>query len=308
VEVHVDVTTDGGALAESYDTLLRTSVPGIASLSVPFDPTKLGGSLAVSSSNPRAKLVQLGLEATLTAAGMAGGIRGLEQTDSGSGNSAASSVSGAVLAVWPDSAVCQALTGDGGGLGVAIEQTVLGVSGTETLASVATPAPASVTWLDGTNTKLSLEIESEGDGCFRVRNDLPVDIGGGAGITYPVTIHAKSEDGRLDGSYAGAVAVSGSGSERSVTASAWLDLSVDDVAKSGFMGVNVPSGSDALSLQVTSTLAPGDSSGAIRLVAVTNPPCLTSPEPPKPTPDGGMSAPACSGSTLTPLEMATWTN
>jgi hypothetical protein len=305
VEVHVDVTTDGGALAESYDTLLRTNAPGVATLSVPFDLTKLGGSLAVSSSNPRSKLVQLSLDATFMAEGTSGSISGIEQTDSGSGATGASSAGSALLAVWPDSAACQALSQDGGGLGMPVEQTALGVSGTDTLASVSAAEPAPVTWLDGSHGAVTVDVQATGDGCFRV-SPLPAEVGGGAGVTYPVTISIKSEDGRLDGTYAGSVVASGVGSERKVTASAYLDLSVDAVGESGFTDVTVPADSDGLRLNIESRLEGGVASGSVRLVSVTNPPCLTNPEPPMSTPGGGMSTPGCSGQAQTQLEAASW--
>lgn len=305
VEVNVSVTTDGGALAESYDTLLRTSAPGVATLRVPFDLTKLGGTLAVSSSNPRSKLVQLSLDATLMAEGTTGTISGIEQTDSGSGATGVSSAGNALLAVWPDSAACQALSQDGGGLGMPVEQSALGVTGTDTLASVAASEPASVTWLDGSQTTLTVGIAATGDGCFRV-SPLPSEAGGGASVTYPVTITVKSEDGRVDGLYAGSVVASGMGSERSVLASAYLDVSVDDVAQSGFSDVSVPAGSDGLRLRIESTFADGEASGTVELFSVSNPPCLTNPEPPMSTPGGGMSTPGCSGQAQTRLELASW--
>ncbi|MES1183542.1 MAG: hypothetical protein ABUL60_06985 [Myxococcales bacterium] len=307
VEVHVDVTTDGGALAESYDTLLRTSAPGVATLSVPLDLTKLSGSLSVSSSAPRSKLVQVGLDAILMAEGTAGSIKGIEQTESGSGATGASSASGAVLAVWPDAPACQTAAQDGsgqsGGLGMPVEQTALGVTGTETLASVGRAEATPITWLDGSSSTLTVDVESTGDGCFRV-SSLPVEIGGGAGVTYPVTISAKSADGKLDGVYAGTVVVTGSGSGRTVTASAYLQLSVDDVAKSGFSDVSVPTDSDGLRVQIESKLVGGVESGSVQLFSLSNPPCLTDPQPPMPTPGGGSSVPGCAGQTQTRLEAA----
>jgi hypothetical protein len=305
VEVHVNVTTDGGALAESYDTLLRTSAPGVATMSVPFDLTKVAGTLEVSSSMVGAKLVQMSLDATFIAEGTSGRISGTQQIDSATGASSASSASEAVLAVWPDSAACQQLSQDGTGLGVSVEQTALGVSGTDTLASVALAEPTSITWMDGTKSTLTVAIESMGDGCFRV-NTLPVEAGGGPGVTYPVTIKAKSADGRLDGTYAGQVIVNGSGSDRTVTASAYLDVTVDDVANSGFTDVSVPAGSDGLRLQIESKLISGQASGIVQLFSVENPPCLTEPAVPMATPGGGMSSPGCSGQSQTRLEVASW--
>lgn len=306
VEVHVSVTTDGGALAESYDTLLRTNAPGVASISVPFDLTKLDGSFAVSTSMPGAKLVQLSLDATFMESGMSGSISGIQQIDTG-GATGASSASGAVLAVWPESAACEALFDDGGGLDMPLESTALGATGADSLASVAVAEPAAFKWLDGSESKLTVVVESTGDGCFRV-NDLPVEIGGGAGVTYPVAIGVKTEDGRLDGEYAGRVVVTGSGTDRQVIASAYLDLGVDQVGESGFTDVTVPDGSDALRLRFESQLVDGVASGKVELFAVTQPPCQTNPQPPMSTPGGGMSTPGCQGESLTKLEVASWSN
>jgi hypothetical protein len=306
VEVHVNVTTDGGALAESYDTMLCTSAPGVATMSVPFDLTKVGGSLAVSSTMAGAKLVQMSLDATFMAEGTSGRLSGTQQIDTGSGASSASSASQALLAVWPDSAACRQLFQDGAGLGVTVEQTALGETGADTLASIALAEPTSITWMDGAATTLTVAIEPLGDGCFRV-NSLPVEAGGGATVTYPVTFKAKSADGRLDGTYAGQVIVSGSGSERRVAAAAYLDVGIDDVTPSGFADVTVPASSDGLRLRIESNLRDGSVAGLIQLFSVENPPCLTEPVTPMVTPGGGMSVPGCPGQAQTRLESAAWT-
>jgi hypothetical protein len=188
---------------------------------------------------------------------------------------------------------------------MAIEESALGVTGSETLASVGASEPTPMTWLDGSPGTLTVDLASTGDGCFRV-SSLPAELGGGAGVTYPVTINAKSADGRLDGSYDGFVVVSGSGSARSVTASAYLDLSVADLAKSGFSDVTVPAGTESLRVLVESKLIDGDTSGVVRLLGVTSPPCLTDPQPPMATPGGGAAAPGCAGQMQTPLEVASW--
>ncbi len=214
VEAHVSVTTDGGALAESYDTLLRSSTQGVATFSTALDLKKLGGSLAITDANARGKVVQVTLQATLAAEGATGRISGKEQVDSGSGQDSASSASGALIAVWPDSEACQSFSKDGDGLGVSVDKTVLGVTGKQSMAALAPAAPAAITWMDGSKTTLVVGIESTGDGCFRVRDDVPTELDGGAGASYPVTFSLKSADGRLDGQYTAQVDVIGSGAEQ----------------------------------------------------------------------------------------------
>jgi hypothetical protein len=188
---------------------------------------------------------------------------------------------------------------------LAVDDEALGVTGTDTLASVSTAAPTPVTWMDGNATTLTVDIEPAGDGCFRVTT-LPAELGGGPTVSYPVNITAKSADGRLDGTYLGQVVVTGTGAARQVTASAYLQLSVDDVALSGFESTTVPDGADGVMLQFESKLDDGGASGSIQLLALTNPPCLTEPQEPTPTPGGGASAPGCEGQSRTQLEIASW--
>ena len=307
VEAHVAVTTDGGALAESYDTLLRTSMAGVSTLSLPLDLAKLGGDLAVSFSDSHAKLVQTSLEATLTAQGMTGTISGIEQVDSGSGPDSVSSAMGALLAVWPGSEACAAVYPDGEGLAVPLVQETLGATGTDTLASVTPQGPVDIEWLNGQASKLTVGIASTGDGCFAVRNDVPLELDGGPTLSYPVTITLKSDDGRLDGSYAGQVVVTGAGEQRRVKASATLQLAVAELDKTGFSSVQVPSGSESLLVEVDSKLIGGVASGSVSLFAISSPPCPSTPAP-MPGPGSGASAPGCVGASETRLENAYWTN
>lgn len=306
VEAHVNVSTDGGALAESYDTLLRSSTPGLARISLPFDPAKVQGSLEITSSDPHAKLVQLSLEAELTAQGMMGSLAGLEQVQSDGPNGAASA-QGAVLALWPDTDACSDVFPGQPGLEVAPADEVLGVTGDDSLSSLVPEDAPSITWLDGSETTLELGVASEGDGCFSARSDLPVELGGGPAVSYPVTITLKSDDGRLDGSYTGRVLATGSGDTRRVAAEVGLNLALDEVDQSGFSSVSVPDGAESLVLRIEVAYADGSASGSVRLVALTGPDCSQTP-PPEPSPGGGASAPGCAGQTQEPVETATWGN
>jgi hypothetical protein len=306
VEAHADVTTDGGALNESYAVMLRSSSAGVAQLSVPFDPKQVGGELEITSSNPDAKLVQLSLDATLTDAGMSGSISGFEQLALGTGPDSAVSVSPAVLAVWPDSPACQSFFPDGAGLPLPLSGEVFGVTGEATLASLTLPAQP-ITWLDGKQTTLSIGFAASGDACLRVRSDLPVDVGGGPSVSYPVVISLRSADGRLDGAYPGKVVVVGSAGARSVSADVSLELSVDDVDSSGFASVAVPSSADSLLLRVEETLEDGMLAGNVRLLALTAGGCGSS----NPAPSSGgasmsASSPGCAAQIQTPLESAAW--
>ncbi len=304
VEARVTVTTDGGALAESFDTLLRSETQGVATLDAPLNLQDLAGDLSVSFSESNAKLVQSRIQAVLMSEGTTGAISGMEQVGSGSGPNGVSSASRAVLAVWPDSAACQRASAQGDGLGVSLADDVLGVSGADTLTSAAPSGPTAITWMDGERTTLEFGIESEGEGCFRVRQS-PVPGEGGPAVEYPVTITLKSADGRVDGRYPGTVLASGTGGARQVIASALLNLASADAAASGFASVEVPSGTETLSVRIESKQVGGIASGLVRLVAWSASPC--SAQAPVPGPSGsGMGSPGCAGATQTPLESASW--
>lgn len=302
VDAHVDVTTDGGALAESFDTVLRSNEAGVATFRLPLDLTKLGGSLAATSSNPKSKLVQLSLAATLTPEGTTGSISAMEQTDGG----AVASAAGAQLAVWPGAAACESSSKDGTGLEMPLETSVLGATGTDTVESIALSKAVDVTWLDGTRTKLTLTVESMGAGCFSMRDDVPVPVGGGPGVSYPIHITLKTDDGRLDGAYDGTVVASTGGGERRIEARADFEVPVARVGESGFSDVSIPSGSDTVSVAFEAHRNDQSAAGSISLFAIANPPCLTDPAPPMSSPGMGASVPGCEGQSLTRVENAYW--
>lgn len=305
VEAHVTVSTDGGALTESFDTLLRAQTAGIASLSVPLDFSKLDGSLAISFAQANHKLVQAELAATLTPYGMTGAISGIDQGTSGSGASGVASARGITLATWPASEACQAFSQQGDGLGVAVTKNVLGATGNESIAAVTPPPAAAITWMDGTQTTLDVSIESAGDGCFRL-NKSPIPSDAGPQVGYPVTVKLASADGHVDGTYAGQLLVTGSETSRRTEVSVVLQLGVADIAKTGFDSVNVPAGSDKLLLQLESKRVAGSMSGAVRLFAISTPPCATAAPTPPSDGNGGASAPGCAGQSQTQIEAASW--
>lgn len=302
LEAHVTVTTDGGALSESFDTLLRSDTAGVALLSLPLDLQNLNGTLTVSSSQPGTKLVQARLEAVLTAQGTTGSIGAIEQVEHGSGANGVTSASSALFAVWPGSDSCQGVSSTGDGLELSLTDEVLGYSGTASIDSVTPAAGAPIEWLDGSKTTLTVGIEATGAGCFHVRK-VPIPDDAGPAADYPVAITLESEDGRVSGSYAGFVTAAGVGSARRVSASAVLTLPVADAAQTGFTSLQVPSGAETLLLQLDSSSRGGKASGSVQVFSLSSPPCPMT----APTPGGnGASSPGCPGQTRTSLEAASW--
>lgn len=301
VEAHVTVTTDGGALSESFDTLLRSQGAHLATFSAGLDLSKLDGELAISYSSPNASLVQVGLSATLMPEGTTGSLSGIEQVEHGGAVSAGQ----ALLAVWPDAPACSLGEShqDGSGIGVAADANALGITGDAAAELISNMTPVGVAWLDGLSTELIVTTELLGDGCLRASNPA---FGQGAGgtVTYPARFAITSVDGRVNGEYTGTLVTYPEGNAHGVTASAFQELTLEQVAQSGFADAQVPSEVERLRVNFEARRVGAVAEGSLHLQGISDPPCLT--EPQQPEPGGGMSIPGCAGSTVTAIESATW--
>jgi hypothetical protein len=303
VEAHVTVTTEGGALSESFDTLLRSQGAHLATFSVPLDLAKLDGELTVSHSAPNASLVQMRLDATLMAEGTTGSLSGIEQVEHGEVVGAGP----ALLAVWPDAPACSVGEShqDGSGIGVAADANALGITGDAAAELISGMTPVGVVWLDGSSTELTVTTELLGDGCLRASNPGFGQEAGGT-VTYPARFSVASADGRVNGEYTGTLLSYPEGDAHSVTANAFQDLTLEQVAQSGFVGAQAPSGAERLRVSFEARRAGVVAEGALRLQGISDPPCLTEPQQPQPGPGGGMSVPGCAGSMVMAIESATW--
>jgi hypothetical protein len=159
-----------------------------------------------------------------------------------------------------------------------------------------------VTWLDGATTELTLAAEAAGDGCIRLGAWYAAEP---FRASYPVRITATTSDGRLDGEYAGEIAVvpGADGGVQTVFGTATLPLTLEQGGESGFSDLGDVSGYHRLHFSLQSQLADGSFSGTLGVNGLTDPPCITDPPPPDP---GGMGSPGCMGTEVTPIERATW--
>jgi hypothetical protein len=303
VEAHVTVTTAGGALSESFDTLIRSQGAHLATFRVGLDLSKLDGDLAISYSSANASLVQVSLDATLMAEGTTGSLSGLEQVAHGDAVSAGQ----ALLAVWPDAPACSLGEShqDGSGIGVAADANALGITGDAAAELISGMTPVGVAWLDGASTELTVTTEVLGDGCLRASNPA-YGQGTGGTVTYPARFSIESVDGRVSGQYIGTLVSYPEGDAHGVTASSFQELTLEEVAQSGFADVQVPSGVERLRVSFEARHVGAVAEGSLRLQGITDPPCLSEQPQPQPDPGGGMSSPGCAGSTVTAIESATW--
>lgn len=306
VEAHVTVTSEGGALSESFDTLLRSQGGRLATFSAPLDLAKLGGELSVSYSNPDAKLVQVSLNVTLMAEGTTGSLSGIEQVEQGKVVSAGA----AVLAVWPDAPACALgdAVQDGSGIAVAADADALGITGQAAAELISSMTPVGIEWLDGTSTELTFTTLLQGDGCLRasVASGIPMEHASGS-VTYPALFKVESADGRVKGEYSGTLVSFPEGDEHGVVAQSYTELTPEQVAESGFSSVQVPSGVEYLVVGVDARRNGALATGSIYLNGMTSSPCPPAPQPqPEPQPGTGASSPGCAGAMRTVIETAAW--
>ncbi len=307
IGVDVQVSTADGALAEAFSGKLDASSTSLAHLTRDFELDAIAGSFAIESVPAGGEVLGLGLDATLSQAGMSGSLSGLLQITYPADDPLEGAVSAQplVFASWPDSASCPADESGSSGIAVGVEDDALGLSGEAALERYNAATPVTVHWLDGNESELTLTATSAGDGCMRLN---PYAYGPGdaeAMVVYPVTLHAQSDDGTLDGTYDATLTTSPlvDGSDHRVVIEVSLPLELDQLAEAGLSGVTLPDGLHRLFYRLSSDVEGGAANGLLELDGLTDPPCVT--DPPEPDP-GAMSTPGCMGTQVTKLESGTW--
>jgi hypothetical protein len=305
--VDVQVSTSDGALAESFGGKIEAASPNLANLNHDFELDAIAGSFAIESLPEGGELLRLGLSATLTAAGMTGSLGSLLQITYPADDPLEGAVSGqgVVFATWPESASCPPDMSGISGIPVGIDDDALGLSGAAALELYNDATPVGLTWLDGSETLLTLSASSAGDGCVRPNPYVYTPEDPEATAVYPVTLRAQSEDGTLDGTYAATLTTSprqGSESQR-VVIEVSLPIELEQLADAGLEDVTMPSGLHRLFYTLTSGVEDGAANGLLRLNGLTDPPCVT--DPPEPDPNA-MGSAGCEGTHVTELQSATW--
>src|SRR6187431_2477376 len=310
VAVHADLQSADGALAESFDASLDARSAYVATLRQPIVAERVSGSFEINRvSAPNvitggtASVQDLTFDAVLTAGGMAGTLTG--QLLSGNAQVASSSV--VAFARFPSDTRCaENLGGNARAVPVGAEHAALGQTGVEALSEVNGWGAIPLTWGDGASSELSLALSQLGDGCVQVEGGLGYNDPEqpAATVVYPVTLKATTVDGRWKGQYAASLVTwpnaDGQGFSKRIQVN--RTLAADALTATGFSGVSVPNGTHRLGVRLESLFEGASATGNVTLTALSDPPCVTNPEP-----RSGNSAPGCAGTSVTPLLAATWT-
>jgi len=309
VAVHAELQSADGAFAEAFDASLDARSAYVATLSLPIVAGQVSGSFEISRVTPpdviaggTASVQDLSLDAVLTPGGMAGTLTG--QVLSGNAQVASSSI--VTFARFPSDTRC---VGDNQGnaraVPVAAGAAALGQTGTDALSEVNGWGALPLTWGDNASSELTLEASELGDGCVQVEGSTGYEDPAlpAATVVYPVTVKATTADGRWRGQYAGRLVTwpntDGHGFSQRIEVN--RTLAADALAATGFSGVSVPQGTQRFGVRLESLFEGANASGRMALDALSDPPCVTNPEPPS-----GNSSPGCAGTSVTPLLSATW--
>jgi len=309
VAVHVDLQSADGALAESFDGALESATPVVATLKHAIDMENVTGSFAITHVTPldavgagTASVDNVSFDAVFTPGGMAGALTAQLTSQ----NSQVASGSSLTFARFPGDLRCSGAPGSiGFGVPVSADNAALGQTGAEALSQVNAAGALPLEWEDRTHSTITLELSELGDGCVQVGNGTGYDEQSQSPATavYPVTLKAKTADGRLQGQYPAKLvtlpSLHGSGFTQRIEMNATFPA--DAPSATGFSQVSIPSGTHRLSVAINGEFDPTFASGKIAFAGLTDPPCVTNPEPPS-----GNSVPGCSGTSVALLLSAFW--
>ncbi len=309
IGVDVQVSTADGALNESFSGVIDAASKTITHLTHGFELDEIAGSFAIESLPEGGEVLGLGLDATLSNAGMTGSLSSLLQITYPADDPLEGAVSAqpVTFATWPEGASCPPdESGSTSGIPLGVEDEALGLSGQAALELYNAATPVTVRWLDGSESELTLTATAVGDGCMRLNPYAayaPEEPE--ASVAYPVTLHALSDDGTLDGTYAAVLTTSprNDSEEQRVVVDVSLPLELGQLAESGLDGITLPAGLHRLFYTLTSGVRDGAANGWLRLNGLTDPPCIT--DPPEPDP-GAMGSSGCEGTQVTELAKGSW--
>ncbi|WP_437336220.1 hypothetical protein [Sorangium sp. So ce394] len=288
IDVELTIATSGGALAETVPAILSSSDPRHVALEAELDPDALSGSLVFTPQREGWALADLTIRGGMAAGASWGSIGArLEYSDG--------EVTGAgfrSFASWPTAETCAR-----GGLPLPLDTALLAFSAADVLAENAEVA-ATFTWDPGTTTRIALSLEAADDvACVSLGGEFDE-----AGVRIPARLHLVTEDGRVDLETDVDVYALADAEGRLVDASFQSvhlrGVAPDDFeATYGITGFDV-SGYDEASSTVRGTFTGGSSTGALKVLGLTVPECVSDPAS---NPGGG-----CEGIDITELGGGTW--
>jgi len=306
VDVQVTIKSDGGALDESLTGTLRARSKSWATLSLPVEVDRLGGSFKIVSTKPAGiTLIQAAIELAFSPVGVSGSFGGLFEMRSAD---AIGIGAGGTLAAIGDDASC-----DGGGLPIALDDALGEMSAQDALDLVAAVQSAKVKWRDGTSPAATLELVHDGASVCAILDPALLSGPNAPGmLRFGARLRVTSDDGRLDGDLPvtveatpakdgtlgqAAIALGGPSLIEATATNLESEFGIHGIDAATYDGVSV-----ALELQVEAPETAPRLTGTLKVNGYLEPTC---PPPPK---DLSMGTPGCPGAAITELEVGTFSS
>jgi hypothetical protein len=309
IDVRVTVSTAGGALAESVDTVLEASDVDFASGRFSIELDDIAGSFeAQPEAPPNSEITRsaLGLAFGLSEYGVVGQLDLTSEFRTLDGSALGIGSSGS-LANFPADDYC----GSTNAFSVTAEQAVRGVSMAAALDALSGDETVPVRYRSGASSLLDVSFSSDADRvCVSFgRDELYYGEAGGAVLDFAGRVTLESADGRIDGSFPVTIMAQTQDGGLRTTASA--QQSVQNVAQAAALpaGFGVQDEIDFAAYGggavVFQSIASAEQNGGSLVVnGLDIPECISNPPPPPPP--GATSSPGCRGIDFVPLWSAAW--
>ena len=322
IDVEVTVESQGGAIDERFDAVLRGHTPHMASLYVSIKPEMFQGNFEAQLDSTLGELVIGGLQLGLrfSSFGVSGTFDAWFQSVSTAGGDSAGVATGGGAPL----AIIGAASCIGSGFAVGLEDAVENVTAQDALDMLAEHPEIDITWeTDATTTSSFAFAPATQSGCVLLDNELPGDLS----IVIDGTLSMTSADGRLEGSWPGRFEAHVEGQAISRIVFRVDDKMMSNVALGGayygFPDIDLTT-YDAAGTALDITVTPSALEGTITLIAYTYNEDCARPDPDRPAdgsePDadpaidpsegsgsgeggGGSSSPGCAAAA--PTELAT---
>ena len=300
LDVRLHLSTAGGALDETVETTLQARARDYATGQVTLPIDMLTGSFEAQVSVPAGSVAR-GAPRLLANLGFSqygdrGELQLASEFESSDGQSVGQGAVG-IVARFPADDTCQ------GGIGVAANQSVRGVSVAAVLQQLNGSSPAR---LSGSSATLDLAFESS---AARVCVALDGPESGAMRIDVPGKVRLHSSDQRIDGTIDVTISGDASAGVLQHSAANANDFLLDaaqaqaKVAKYAIAQQLDFSSYDGGAFEFLAEVSDGNASGALRAYGVRLPECQKNPPAPVP---GAQSSPGCAGPDRLPIWSATW--
>jgi hypothetical protein len=294
IEVLVQVTSDGGALDESFTTFVRASAANTASFRHQIPVDELGGKLTFTGDNAdRWELSAVVIDAVLTPSGTSGTI---QLNASGRGD-LAGVASAQSAAVWPAPGECgEGLPG--GGIVVDDEHSLGDYDVGDSRDVFGELGALPLFWDDGQSTELQIDVAPHDLACVWPHTN------GSQSVRFVADVDLTSDDGRIDGEFLAEASVDADAMQRLGYGSLNVSLSrvepsvaaetfglSDDVSFDGFDWAE-------FYFDIWRDVQNDTVSGSLGVFGVIESECAENPPEPTESEDGLISVQGCAGNEM----------